>query len=153
MSDLSFGIKSSKDFFQKLQDDYSDFCKDKTSSRIALNCAMTSWHLTEWIYHEYNTQLISTFPEIYAFQAQIKKMCPSLRILHDIANGTKHYLLTKHVPVIKETNLHQGAFSNDFSRDFDISTLDIELKDGSKIYFEDEIEKAVLFWKEYFKSL
>src|SRR5688572_7858128 len=101
MSDLSFDIKTSEDFFKKLQEDYSEFCIEKTSSRFALNCAMTAWHLTEWIYNEFNSQLSSCFPKLTDFQTDIKKQCPSLQIMHDIANGTKHYLLTKHIPIIK----------------------------------------------------
>jgi len=152
MSDLSFDIKTSEDFFKKLQEDYKEFCIDKTSSRVALNCAMTAWHLTEWIYNEYNSQLISNYSTLTAFQIDIKRQCPSLQIMHDIANGTKHYLLTRHRPIIKDTTLHQGAFSSDFSRDFDISTLDIELNDGTKIYFEDEIETSINFWIQYLNS-
>lgn len=152
MSDLSFDIKTSKDFLKKLQEDYAEFCLDKTSSRVALNCALTAWHLTEWIYNEYNSLLISHFHTLSAFQLNIKVSCPSLKIMHDISNGTKHYLLTRHKPIVKDTNLYKGSFSSDFSRDFDTSTLDIELNDGTKIYFEDEIETTINFWAQYISS-
>ncbi|MGV3630880.1 MAG: hypothetical protein ACO1O6_06730 [Bacteroidota bacterium] len=153
MSNLSFDIKTSRDFFLKLQEDYSEFRKNRTSSRIALNCAMTAWHLTDWIYNEYKSQLESNFATLTAFQQEMKNLCPSLQIMHDLANGSKHYLLTKHKPIIEETNLHKGAFSNAFSRDFDISTLDIKLNNGKKIYFEDEIKKTLYFWATYLKSI
>lgn len=145
MSDLSFDIKTSKDFLVKLQEDYSEFCFDKTSSRIALNCALTAWHLTEWIYNEYNSLLKTQYPSLNNFQQDIKKLCPSLQIMHDIANGTKHYLLVRHQPIIDDTSLHHGTFNIDFNRDFDISTLDIELKNGSTIYFDNEIQVSINF--------
>lgn len=152
MSKLSFEIKTSIDFFNKLQEDYIEFSNDKTSSRVALNCAMTSWHLTEWIYNEFNTQLKLSFPTLPTFQSFIKVQCPSLQIMHDIANGTKHYKLTQHKPVIKETSIHQGAFSSEFSREFDITTLNIELNNGTELYFEDEIERSINFWRQYLHS-
>ena len=152
MSDLSFDIKTTSDFFKKLLEDYKDFCADKTSSRTALNCAMTAWHLTDWTYNEFNQKLSSQFGTLSLFQQYIKQQCPSLQIMHDITNGTKHYLLTRHRPIIKKTKLHKGAFSSGFSRGFDISTLYIELDDGTKIYFEDEIEKTITFWTQYLKS-
>lgn len=152
MNELSFNIKTTADFFQKLREDYEEFCKDKTSSRVALNCAMTAWHLTEWSYNEFNQQISSQFSTLASYQQGLKRQCSSLQIMHDLANGTKHYLLTRHQPVVKETNLHQGGFSSDFSRDFDISTLDIELNDGTKIYFEDEIETSINFWRQYLTS-
>jgi len=49
--------------------------------------------------------------------------------------------------------LHKGDFSNDFSSDFDISLLVIELKEGAQVYFEDEIEKTIAFWTQYLQSL
>lgn len=45
MTDFSFNIKISKDFFAKLLADYEDFVTDKTVSRTALNCTITTWHL------------------------------------------------------------------------------------------------------------
>jgi len=152
MSDFSFGIKSTSDFFRKLLEDYNEFCKDKTSSRKALNCAMTAWHLTEWTYNEFFQQFSSQFSTLGLYQQDIKIKCPSLQILQDITYGTKHYKLTRHNPIIKETNIHEGAFSIGYSRDFDISTLDIELDNGTKIYFEDEILKTINFWTDYLQS-
>ena len=152
MNELSFDIKNSADFLNKLLEDYRDFCKDKLSSRIALNCAMTAWHITDWTYNEFNEQLTRQFKTLGSYQQKLKDQCSSLQVMHDLANGTKHFKLTKHQPVIKGTSLHKGSFSNDFSRDFDISTLEIELKDGTKIYFEDEIENTVKFWKEYLET-
>lgn len=146
MNELSFDIKTSEDFLKKLLEDYSDYLIDRTSSRIALNCAMTAWHLTEWIYNEYNQ---STSVKLPQFQSSLKQQCPSLQIMHDLANGTKHYLLTKHTPTIKETELHKGVFSKQFSRQFDVSALKMELNDGTKMYFEDEIKIVVEFWKNY----
>jgi hypothetical protein len=150
MNELSFDIKQSKDFFHKLVQDFAEYSIDKTSSRVALNLAMTGWHLTEWIYNEFNPILRPRFQTLGIFQNNIKQQCQSLQIMHDLANGTKHYLLTRHTTVIKESNLHRGAFSNAFSRAFDISTLRISLKDGTVLYFEDEITKVIDFWREYF---
>jgi hypothetical protein len=152
MNNLSFDIKTSKNFYEKLLIDHDEFSKDKTSSRNALNCAMTAWHLTEWVYNEFNQILNSQFSSLSLFQQDLKHKCPALQIMHDLANGTKHYHLTKHRPIVSKTNLHAGSFDSSFDRSFDISTLEIELKDGSKIYFEDEIETAIIFWKHYFQS-
>jgi hypothetical protein len=49
----SFEIKNSKDFFEKLRDEYYDFDKAHLNPRHAINCAITSWHLTDWTYQEF----------------------------------------------------------------------------------------------------
>jgi hypothetical protein len=113
---------------------------------------MTSWHLTDWTYHEFKQQLFPQFDRPELYQNHIKVLCPSLQIMHDITTGTKHYFLNRHNPKIKETNLHVGDFNNGFNRDLNISTLEIEMKDGTKIYFEDALENAISFWKQYLRS-
>lgn len=153
MNKLSFDIKSSKDFFQKLVEDHEEFKLSSTSSRIALNCAMTAWHLTEWVYYEYHENLSTKFPLLKDFQNMMKKQCPSLQIMHDLANGTKHFKLNRHRTSIESTELHLGDFSSDFSRDFDISSLVIILNDGRKIYFEDEINTCLNYWVKYLNKI
>ena len=149
MNDFSFDIKTSKDFFNKLLADYDEFCSDTTSSRVALNCAMTAWHLTEWTYNEFNQSLCNHFATLTLYQQDLKRQCSSLQIMHDLANGTKHYLLTRHRPIVKETNLYEGTFDKTFDRTFDVSNLEIELNNGTKIYFEDEIKNVINFWKQH----
>ena len=148
MPDLSFNIRTTNDLFNKLLEEYKEFLKNSTSSRHAINCALTAWHLIDWIYHN-DHELSKKYSELKEFQQELKSLCPSLQIMHDIANGSKHNSLKWHKPIIKETRLYKGSFSNDFSRDFDISSLDIELTDGTKIYFEDEIKNVVDFWTKY----
>ena len=149
---MGFDIRTTLDFFNKLQEDYREFCKDKTDSRNALNCAMTAWHITDWAYNEFNQQLLAQFPTLPSFQQDIKKQCPSLQIMNDITNKAKHYRITRYKPSIKETELHHGAFSKEFSREFDISALEIELNDGTFIYFEDEIKTVIDFWTRYLQT-
>jgi hypothetical protein len=149
MNELSFDIKDSIDFFKKLTEDHADFLKDKTSSRIALNCAMTAWHLTEWVYNEFITQLSIQFTSLVEFQNEMKKNCQSLQIMHDLTNGSKHYVLKRHIPIIKDTALHRGSYDRSYSRAYDVSNLYIQLKDGSRIFFEDEIATIVKFWEMF----
>lgn len=153
MNNLSFNIKKPIDFLNKLREDYGEFCNDDTSSRIALNCAMTAWHLTDWVFNEYNSTISINFPTLASYQEDMKVRCPSLQIMHDVTNGTKHYELKRHIPEVKETKLHQGAFDKSFDRSFDTSSLDVEMKDGRKIYFEDEIGNVVEFWEDYFQNV
>jgi len=46
-----------------------------------------------------------------------------------------------------------GAFSREFSKDFDISYLEVELDSGYRLDFEDEIDKVKVFWEEFFSKL
>jgi hypothetical protein len=146
MRNLSFDIKNASDFFKKLLEDHEEFKKEPLSSRLAINCAMTAWHIIDWIYWEYH----SSDSSLSKFQIKMKNECPSLQIMHDITNGAKHYKLTRHMPEVKDTSLHKGGFSSGFSLGFNISILVLEKEDGSILYFEEEIANVVLFWQGYF---
>lgn len=49
---LSFEISNSSELFNMLLEEYTDFDKQHLNPRFAMNCAITSWHLTDWTYHE-----------------------------------------------------------------------------------------------------
>jgi hypothetical protein len=146
MHKLSFEIRTAKDFYKKLLEDYRNFLKDSTSSSLALNAGLSAWNLVEWVYHDLQHGQKYTLGE---FQKEIKCKCPSLQIMHDLANGAKHFRLDWHKPIIDRTGLHKGDFSNDFSSDYDISVLKIDLKDGITVLFEDEITECIQFWDRF----
>ena len=110
---------------------------------------MTSWHIAEWCYKEFNPVLAAQYPQFSDYRTWVKTQCPQLVIMQDIANGSKHQQITMYQPQVDKTEIHHGAFSNGFSRDFDISSLDIHMKDRTKIYFEDIIEPVVNFWRNH----
>jgi len=151
MNELSFDIKTSADFLKKLKEDFAEYRSDKTSARHALNCAMTAWHLSEWIYHEFNFD--KTFKKVSDFQEDVKNKCRSLIIMHDISNGSKHFELKRHEPKIKKTEKHLGSFDSSFDFSFDTSRLEISMKDGRILVFETEIEIVINFWDNYLQNL
>lgn len=149
MNRYSFEIKSSWDFFNKLKLDYEDFRNDILSSRLAINCALTAWHLIDWIFTEYNTRL--PYNNVGAFRKSLN--CTSLLLMHDIANGCKHFELTRPKTNISDTDLHIGGFARpDFSFDFDISCLVIKMDSGEIKYFEKELQVVIDFWELYFED-
>ncbi len=150
MPNLSFDILNSKDFYNKLIDDYNDFNSDTTSSRLAINCAMTAWHLGEWLYSEYKPQLQATFNTWDHYRDYLKSNeCVQLEIMQRITNGSKHFLTARRNEKVQGTEKHIGAFSGDFSSDFDQTALLVEMDDGTKVWFEDELDVVIAFWTNY----
>jgi hypothetical protein len=98
------------------------------------------------------------------FQKYIRRECKFLRLMEAICNGTKHVTLT-YDPPMTSAGTHRGAFSQSFSRAFDISCLQINikesaipdfkdvLKDGTILDFEDVLDKVTHFWEKYLKVL
>ena len=149
MNNYSFEIKTSKDFLNKLIIEVSDYERQLTSSRHAINAAMTAWHLVDWVYNEFNFN--STFPNFSDFKIYIKSRCPKLQIMNDIATGSKHFQINSYPPKVQETKLHEGAYSDEYSREYDISTLQVVVNNET-YNFIDELENVRDFWKEYFSN-
>ncbi|MFC0343406.1 hypothetical protein [Epilithonimonas hispanica] len=151
MNKYSFDIKTSDDFYNKLKEDYNEFCTKETSSRIALNCAMTAWHLHEWIYKDYKHTQLKAVKNIGDFKDKIKILCPSLKIMQDLCNGTKHTEGNTSSKVIN-TEKYEGSFDFTFDSTFDTSSLDIELSNGTKTEFSVELQKCIDFYESYFSN-
>lgn len=159
---LSFEIKNSKDLFNKLMEEYSDFDTQYLNPRFAVNCAITTWHLTDWIYHEFYKDddrfqdsikedkrgCIKVISGLLKYQQYVLKLCPELGYMRLITNGIKHCVLNDK-NLKGRTALHQGDFNNDFSRhDFYVTRFVIETDKGDSINFETTLLKTIDYWKK-----
>ena len=150
----TFEIENSKGFFQKLRDEFSDFDKAHLNPRFAINCAITSWHLTDWIYQEFfkkdlrfqdskeNGKYISG---LVKFQEFLKISCPELEYMRMITNGSKHCKINqKH-----KTITSSGDFSPyDFCRhDFSVPRFVIINENEEEIDFEKLLVATIKYWE------
>jgi hypothetical protein len=71
-----------------------------------------------------------------------------MRILHDLANTTKHKELTSPKTKIRETRIHGGGFSTGFSKAFNVSRLEVHYNDDARIDVDDLIKLSIEYWKK-----
>jgi hypothetical protein len=45
-----FDISNAQDFYAMLVQDFDEFFEDQQSSRRAIHCAITAYHLHEWVW-------------------------------------------------------------------------------------------------------
>jgi len=150
MAGRSFEITNAREFYEKLLEDYAAFRQDPISSRLAINCAMTAWHLSEWLYWEYRATLITTYPTDTSYLRDLRlTQCPDLEILRSITNGSKHYTPPGPEQRVQNTGIHEGVFSKQFSIQHDVTHLTVTLDDGSEDAFEVVLERVMAFWQTY----
>ena len=132
--------------------EYEDFLKDDLIEYKANNLCTNAWHIIDWVLVEFEN--IHGYSNIADLRNSLYPRCNSLKIMHDIANSSKHKSLDRPKASIKTTGIHEGDFcKEDFlSDDFDVSRLKIELEDGTILDFNDEIENVIEFWKSYFNK-
>jgi hypothetical protein len=148
-----FEIRTAEQYLIKFIEDYKDFKINPESSRHAINAVMTGYHLHEWVWGnkvQNNLSLMRKFglevKEIDDFKSWIKEECPEFEIARKITNGSKHFDLL-------ESGKHKGAFSQDFSADFDISYLYVYDEKGTELRADDIINKLIKFWDRVFKEI
>ena len=157
---LSFEIDSSLKLYNKLLEEYSDFDKQHLNPRFAVNCAVTSWHLTDWTYLEFyknDDRFQNSFSKnkkgelikisgLMKYNQYVIKQCPELEYMRLITNGIKHCILNDKSRKEKAI-VHQGDYSTDYSRhDFDVARFVIEIDENTKINFEHVLLKTIEFW-------
>ena len=147
----SFGLDACS-ALEALKTSVARFKDDNLNVDLARECACKAWHLCDHVFKAFGPD--SPFATLRELQAHARVVCPELAYLHDICIESKHGEITTYVAHIKvkEARHHGGAFSNAFSRAFDISRLEIELLDGQTVFFIDVVDRAVGFWLDFFED-
>lgn len=151
-----FDIKNSRDFFGKLQDEFAEFQRDQSSARVAVNCAITAYHMHEWVWGDWLKSDYKTWTKLGirdkgTFLAWIDDNEPFFPVVQEIANGSKHF----DRKVSQQTQVNGAFDSGAFDQAaFDTTRLEIEVDvaDGQKrwILATTLFENIVLFWRDFF---
>lgn len=157
---LSFDLESSANFFAKLKTERALLGDNPTSSRHAVNTAMTAWHLWEWVWGgavkknwAVRRRLGVGALNRAAFRGWVLEQCPEMETMQCISEGTKHFGGTKGSR-LDGTRMHRGGFSSGFSRGFDTSGGRIRLaEDGAEPYFDVELDRVIEFWERFFAEV
>jgi hypothetical protein len=91
-----FDIVTSRDFLEKLEADFDDLLREPHSARFALNCAITAFHLHEWVWGDWLKTDYATWRALGirdkdSFLAWIDQACIWFSTIQDLANGAKHF--------------------------------------------------------------
>lgn len=91
-----FDINTSRDFLGIVEANFADFEKEPGSSRLAINCALTAYHLHEWVWNDWlknddeTRKLLRIDKEKDAFLRWIDCHCVWFQRIQELANGAKH---------------------------------------------------------------
>lgn len=148
---FSFGVNSLDKYWKITKSKVLEYENNVLNEQKAIECAEHLWHMCDWFFKKYESKL--PYHSLCDMKGEYGKECKVLRVMRDICNSYKHSGLdSERNPIIKETKKHEGAFSQEFSREFDISHLEVVYNDGSKVYFEDAVQKVIEFWENKIKT-
>jgi hypothetical protein len=91
-----FDITTCADFYAVLVQDFDDFMSETHSARKAAHCAISAYHLREWVWkdwlvHDVSAQKAIGVHDKESFEVWVNRCCVWFRFLRDLANGTKHF--------------------------------------------------------------
>lgn len=92
-----FGITNALQFYQKLVQEFDDFCENPGSARHAMNFVITAYHLHEWVWKDYlkndgaRRQKIGIAKDINAFKEWLNGRSIWYAQMQPLANGSKHF--------------------------------------------------------------
>jgi hypothetical protein len=91
-----FDITTSGDFYAMLVQDFDDFMAEQHSSRRALHCAITAYHLGQWVWRDWLkddhvVKKVLGISSENSFYNWINQTCVWFAPVRDLTNGTKHF--------------------------------------------------------------
>lgn len=145
----SFGLNANS-ALEALKSAVKSLKDDDLNEDLARDCAIKAWHLCDHVFLALDSN--SQFKSLSDLKNHAKDNCTELAYLQDICIASKHGSITRYPPQIDKAIFQGGAFSNAFSRDFDISRLEVKLPDGKTMWYIDVVDCAVTFWSEFFED-
>lgn len=152
-----FDIRTAADFYGKMIEDYDDFAENSSSSRHAINCATSLYHLAEWVWGDWLKDDHATWAklggvrDLKSFKAWVDKQEPWYAVVMDIANGSKHFVSEKRRTKSSGTYVEDGYVEPGYFE----RCLEVEIEArGQRQWIEAIIvlEKVAMFWEEFFRK-
>jgi hypothetical protein len=151
-------MENSKDFYEKLLAEFDEFMEHQDSARHAMNCAITGFHLHDWVWNDYLKQdatLRATLGIGKKKHEFLKWIINSgsiwFSLVEEIANGSKHFgrEIPFRVPLVNDYVEEGYAEPNYFVSYFAIDQGE-DVADARYMPLSMLFETMVRFWRDFF---
>jgi hypothetical protein len=110
-----FDINNSRDYYAKLLADFDDFMGEQSSGRLALNCAITAYHMADWVWADWlkKDEIAKAKLNIKNkddFLACVDRAWPWFPTIQALANGTKHFGRKEDFEAVKVQGYGMGGY-------------------------------------------
>lgn len=148
-----FDIKDSVGFYRLMIENYDDFVENSGSSRHAINCAISTFHIAEWIWGDWLSTDFAVWKkldgvrDLDTFKAWIDRQTPFFQVVQGIANGSKHFAQALRNTRATGSYVEEGYVEPGYQQQY----LEIEV-DGRWIEAIIIVEALAMFWQSFFLS-
>jgi hypothetical protein len=146
-----FNYLTPLDWLDRLNRQYESLKSDAIDKDKALDFCLTARSLVDWDFY-YRFPNGTDKEKGDHRKSVLFPQCDELRIIHDIAIGAKHFVISTPKSNISSIDVKAGPFSPAFDFSFDVSCIRIKFDDGSWLVLNIIIRKVYEFWNQYLKK-
>jgi hypothetical protein len=146
---LTYGLKSPRDLLEKLKRDGALLNEEVTSDKF-FNFVATGWAIKDWVKND--ESLPTSARSIVESSAQNDQL---LQICRDLANASKHFVLSRSEPIISTAESAQGYGLGRYGKGrygYGEEDIQITLNDGSAVSCLELVKGVILSWDRFFLS-
>ncbi len=152
---MAFDIITSGDFLAKLDADYDDFKRQPDSSRHALNCIITAYHLHEWVWGDWLKIDYATWGKLgirddESFRSWLEGNWHGFGVVQSLANGTKHFVRQNAIGAERVAGYGCGPYGiGPYGQPYLLIDYGTAVPDRWQTA-EQLIDEAINFWRQFF---
>ncbi len=150
-----FDINNSRDFYQKLLEEFDDCIGQQASARHAMNCAITAHHMADWVWGDFVKGDAALKAKLGIkkkddFMAWISKTNIWYDLVQAISNGSKHFIRENAQGTVKVEGFGMGGFGQG---PVGMSYLAIQVSetDPKNLPIAHLLEVVVRFWRDFLR--
>lgn len=148
-----FDVEDSVGFYRLMIENYDDFVENSGSSRHAINCAISAFHIAEWIWGDWLSTDYEAWKRLEgvrdrdSFMAWLDRQTPLFQVVQGIANGSKHFARAARNTRATGSYVEDGYVEPSYQQQY----LEVE-QNGQWIEAIIIIEELVMFWHSFLST-
>jgi len=155
-----FNIQTATEFYSMLIEDFDDFVAEPHSARRAMHCAITAYHLHEWVWGDWLAQDQAARDTLSIekrnkdlFLQWIDNHCVWFTLAQGLANGSKHFSRDYGFGTALVSGFGEGGFGlGPYGKGYLVIDLGDEAGSGRWLPAAHLLEVVVRFWRDFFRK-
>jgi hypothetical protein len=145
-----------RDFYEMLVEDFDDFMAEPHSARRAWHCAITAYHLHEWVWGDWlkGNQPMRDALQVAScreFLQWIERHCVWFVFIQQLTTGAKHFVRTPGSQPIRIGG-YGRAYGDSYGQGYLILDLGEEAGADRWKPAASYLEVVVRFWRDFFRT-
>lgn len=153
-----FDLTTSRDFYAMLVEDFDDFMAEPHSARRAVHCAITAYHLHEWVWGDWLkadhvTRAALKIRDRDSFLSWIGRHSVWFLFIQELANGTKHFIRDQGFQTMRIGGYGEGPYGvGPYGKGYLVIDCGEDAAENRWLPAAHLLEVVVRFWRDFLRK-